>query len=106
MSKEATRNQIADILARERKRLGLDKALTDEQVVYRKAEEIAKSVVKEGKFILSESMKNHKMYDREALKDLMQKQFAYCFMHDFSKEEMAFLLSVMHAEETISAVES
>lgn len=99
MSKESTNNQIRDILARERKRLGLDKSLTDEQVVYAKAETITKEVVNEARIIIQNATGSPVAFDNEHLKNHMQKQFAHRFMQQFTKEELAFLLSVIHATE-------
>lgn len=104
MSKEATNQQLSDILARERKRLGLDKSLTDEQVVYAKAEDITKEVVREARVILANATDSAVQFNPDHLKTHMQKQFIHQFVQRFTREEMAFLLSVMHAEEVSSTL--
>lgn len=106
MSKEATRNQLADILAREAKKLGLEKPKSPEQHVYAMAEAVSKDVVNMGRFLLAEIKSNKQTYNRDHLKEHMQKEFQRRFEVGFTKEEMAFLLSVIHTEETINAVEA
>lgn len=99
MNDITTKNQLTDILKRERKRLGLDKSMTNEQVVYAKAETITKDVVREARVIIENSTGSMVVFDNEHLKTHMQKQFAHRLMQEFTKEEMGFLLSVMLATE-------
>lgn len=73
--------------------------MTSEQVVYAKAEAITKEVVLEARTIIENATGSKVAFDNDHIKTHMQKQFAHQFITRFTREEMAFLLSVMHATE-------
>lgn len=106
-SKEQTeRNQLADILERERKKLGLDKSPSPEQHIYKKAECVAQDIANMGRFLMAEIKSSKQAYDRAHMKQHIQKEFNRRFESGFTKEELAFLLSVVFSDELLPSVES
>lgn len=103
MSKEADRNQINHIIERERKKI--ERPMTDEMLIYKRAEEVAKSVVQTGRSIVSQHKEGKVLYDRGAMESLLQGIFKQRFVNEFTHEEVAYLLGHILTKETISAVE-
>lgn len=101
MASDAAKNHVRSIIEREQRAMA--RTPSDEQLLFLKAETIAKEVVATGKQVFYAD-KNR--YDRNAMLGLMKKLYQQKFLAIMTKEEMAYLLAEMHAQETVHAVET